>query len=221
MSRNLWSEEEIELLKIFSEQGMTAREISKEIDRPLGSVNTKIVSLGLKRTKNSYKDLYTGSVGEVQQRLIELMQNSPIITYEYFNRASSNVPPATTYRKYFGSWAKAMEAAGVVTTNPEVKESTSGKGEGSSKFCQKEDKPTKVYLLDFGDFYKVGITQQTIKQRFSGKYPPYTVLLSLEMSLAEAKELERQWLKVVKPYQFIPSNFPAEGRGFTECFKFE
>jgi hypothetical protein len=213
MSRNLWTEEELELLRLFSEQGMTAREIAEEIGRPLGSVNTKRRELGCKTTKKNYKHLYVGTVGEVQDRLIEIMRNAPVITYEYFNRADSDLPAATTYRKYFGSWAKAMEAAGVTTTNPEL-------GYSDNKYCQKPNRSTTVYLIDFGDFYKVGITQQTIKQRFSGNYPPYTVILSLEMSLAEAKELEGKWLKVVKPYQFIPSNFPTEGRGFTECFKF-
>lgn len=206
-----WTEEETTLVQLFNEQGMSDLQIAKEIDRPVSSVGGLRSSLGLvnKTTKNMYNHLYKGTVGEVQARLIKIMQEAPFVSYEYFNSKNSGVPPATAYRKFFGSWSNALNAAGVVTSS-----------KPGSTYSQKVEVPCKVYLLDFGDFYKIGITQQTLSQRFGGRYPPYTVILTLEMSLAEAKALEKQWLNTVKPYQFIPDCFPAEGRGFTECFKY-
>lgn len=92
--------------------------------------------------------------------------------------------------------------------------------EGDSyKYSQKPDKLTKVYLIEFDGFYKVGTTQQTITQRFGGRYPQYEVLLIIETTLEEALDIEREWLENVKHLKYVPNCFPAEGRGFTECFK--
>lgn len=88
-------------------------------------------------------------------------------------------------------------------------------------YSQKADKPTKVYLIDFGNFYKVGTTQQTISQRFGRKYPKYEVIFFIETTLEEALKIEKEWLNNVKHLKFVPTTFPEEGRGFTECFKFE
>jgi Homing endonuclease associated repeat len=153
--------------------------------------------------KNTYKDLYKGTVEEVQNRLIKILQDSPIKTYTYFNSSSSGTPAATTYRKYFGSWGAALDAAGI-----------------SNSCSMKANLPTRVYLVEFDGFYKIGITQQKINERLHGAYPKFEVLLELEMTLVEAKVLEAKWLKEVKTLQYIPTNFPAEGRGFTECFKY-
>jgi hypothetical protein len=137
------------------------------------------------------------------------MQEAPEVCYNYFNSANSGVPPATTYRKYFGTWTAALEAAGVVA-----------KEAGGGRNVQKEDKVTLLYLVEFEDFYKIGITQQTVDQRLGGRYPAYKILCTKEFNtLAEAKRVEARLLTEVKHKQYIPTNFPAEGRGFTECFK--
>lgn len=85
----------------------------------------------------------------------------------------------------------------------------------------KENVLTTVYLLDFGDFYKIGITQQPLNKRFGPKYPPFQVILTLETSLMEARLIEKQWLEAVKEYKYIPDTFPQEGGGHTECFKLD
>jgi hypothetical protein len=91
--------------------------------------------------------------------------------------------------------------------------------DASYTYSQKPDKLTKVYLIDFGDFYKVGTTQQMIHERFGAKYPKYEVVFYIETTLQEAKQLESAWLANVKHLQYTPDCFPKEGRGYTECFK--
>lgn len=201
----LWTEEEIELVKIFNTQGMSDLQIAKEIDRPVSSTTGLRDYLGLKNntTKKVYKHLYIGTVEEVQSRLIKLLQETPNISYTLVNSKDSNIPSARTFRKYFGSWESALIAAGI-----------------STNFRMKEGVPTTVYLIEFEGFYKIGITQQSILHRFYG-YPPYSIVLQhSNLSLKEARELEKQWLKNVKKYKYMPSNFPAGSGGINECFKF-
>jgi len=151
----------------------------------------------MEKSKGGRKPKYT------KEQLIEIMKNAPIVTYDYFNSKDSGMPAATTYRRYFGSWSAALEAAGIE----------------QSSSVMKPNKPTKVYLVEFDGFYKVGITQQTVKQRLGGRYPDYKIILELEFdNLQEAKKVETSWLEAVKHCKFVPTNFPLEGRGFTECF---
>jgi hypothetical protein len=196
-----WSEEDKEVARLLLEQGLLPREVSAEINIPENTINGWKVSWFI-RSKRSYKELYQGTVGEVQQRLIKIMREAPEVSYNYFNSSSSNVPPATAYRKYFGSWSAALEAAGVAATG------------------QKQDKQTTLYLVEFDGFYKIGITQQTVDQRLGGRYPPYKVIGTIKFeSLSEAKQEEKRLLTLIKEYKYIPTDFPVEGRGFTECFK--
>ncbi len=78
--------------------------------------------------------------------------------------------------------------------------------------------PTTLYLIKFEDFYKVGVTQQKLKDRFSGA-PEYSVIDTMTTSLEEAWELEKAIKAVVKP--FIPEHSWFIRNGRTECFKTE
>lgn len=141
-----------------------------------------------------------------KEELIVAMQNAPIKTYDYFNSKESGLPSATTYRSYFGSWAEALKAAGIPQANSVMKDNTI----------------TRLYCVEFEEgYYKVGITQQSVKQRLGGRYPKYTIVWEVEFgTLEEARYAEAECLEYVKPYKYIPTEFPVEGRGFTECFKF-
>lgn len=183
----------------MSENGWTPKEIAVETGIPEETIKYWRKSWR-HSLRNTYKDLYSGTDQEVKYRLIKIMQDAPQVTYNYFNSKDSNVPSATTYRKYFGSWENALEQAGIIT---------------------KSDKPVRVYLVEFDGFYKIGITSQTINERLGSRYPKYTVVMEIVTTVEEAKQIEREWLVNVKQYQFIPTNFPSEGRGFTECFKFQ
>ena len=74
--------------------------------------------------------------------------------------------------------------------------------------------PTTLYLVNFGEFFKVGITQQSIKRRL-GNYPPYSIVWQLDnLPLGRAKDLEIEILEQVD--LFMPDNWLS---GKTECFK--
>jgi transposase-like protein len=197
-----WTEEDKEVTRLLLEQGLNIAEVSAETSIPPGTINGWKTKWGIKH-KKSYKYLYEGTVEEVQARLIKIMQEAPEVSYNYFNSASSSVPSATSYRKIFGSWEEALKAAGIHNIS-----------------TQEVNKLTVVYLVEFEDFYKVGITQQTVDQRLGGRYPAYQILAIKEYpTLIQAKSMEKELLDLVKGYSYIPTNFPAEGRGFTECFK--
>ena len=213
-----WTQEEDQFIEACNSQGWTAKEIAAELERSEGSVIARRNRLGI-AGRNGCPKKYT------RQELINIMRSAPEISYEYFNSKESGLPAATTYRQYFGSWTAALEAAGVQTTGHNRSEQDKDPPDNeepsrSLKYSQKPDKPTKVYLVEFDGFYKIGITQQTINQRLGGRYPPYKVVLTLEFEdLRSAKQVEQNWLKAVADYKFVPDNFPEEGRGFTECFK--
>lgn len=206
-----WTEEDYELLRAMSLAGFSAREIHNETGWSEDTIKRKKVQLGISTRKNSYnaKGRTPSENGGrpmeyTKEQLIKIMQEAPVHTYNYFNSKESGLPAATTYRRYFGSWENALTAAGIPTNISSMK----------------PGRPTIVYLLDFGDFYKVGITQQSLKDRFRG-YPSYSVVMSIETTLEEARILEKEWLENVKEYKFVPDFLPAEGRGATECFRFE
>lgn len=76
---------------------------------------------------------------------------------------------------------------------------------------------TTLYLVRFDGFYKVGITQQKIKDRFRGA-PDYLLIDSLDTTLNEAWELEKL-IKNSEQVLKIEPNHPWFVRnGRTECF---
>lgn len=78
------------------------------------------------------------------------------------------------------------------------------------------DKPATLYLVDFGEFKKVGVTQVSLETRFisDGKF---TVLDTIELSLDEALEMEQAILKNMRPYRVVGT----VRRGSTECFIYQ
>lgn len=82
----------------------------------------------------------------------------------------------------------------------------------------RKGKPTCLYLVHFEeeDFYKIGITQQSLETRFLS-YPKHTVIEVLTFDTLEiAKEVEQEILKAVKPFKYEPLVFRC---GSTECFQ--
>lgn len=211
MYKSKWSDDDKNLVAEFTKQGYSLEEIAAEMEITRDEVKY-LRQCTKSSSRRSNRELLKGSLEDVQARLIKIMQDSPIIGYAYFNSKDSDTPAATTYRKYFGSWENALRAAGRHTNE-------NAGNDVINKFSMKPDRPTTVYLVEFEGFYKIGITQQTIKQRLGGRYPPYTIVMQIDTSLEEAKDIERQWLENVKHLQYTPTSFPAEGRGFTECFK--
>lgn len=117
-------------------------------------------------------------------------------------RTRDNTPSTLVYQvlREFGTWEKALIAADLPLNL------------GGTMDL---DKPTLLYLLKFGGFYKVGLTQRSLKQRFYGS-PPFLVLDTYESSLGEVVALEREIL--AKVTKFIPEHPWFERNGKTECF---
>ena len=137
------------------------------------------------------------------EELLEILKKSDNPTYNYFNNSANNTPSAVTYVKRFGSWASALERAGLQP----------------NKVGLKPYEGTTVYLVDFGECYKIGITQQSLDDRLAG-YPDYSVVFTLDsLSLSEAKLVEKSWLENVKEFKVFAKNFPRN-RGYSECFKY-
>ena len=108
------------------------------------------------------------------------------------------------YRHYirveFGSWTKALFAAGMRSKVGGVMDST---------------RPTTLYLLDFGEFYKVGITQRDLKYRFRGA-PKYEIIDFYCSDLNHVAALEQEILSKVKRIRPDHPWFSRQGK--TECF---
>lgn len=205
MARVTWDTDTIEFMRACLEQNWTAKELAAELGCSEDTIKKKKVELGLSGIVKRGARNDWGVKKYTDEELLDILRTSDNKTYAYFTRGGKGLPAAATYVNRFGSWGKALELAGLPP----------------NKCSMLEDRRTKLYLLDFGDFYKVGITQQNIKDRFGGGYPNYTTIMVLEYdNLADAKAKEEEWLSNVSQYAYVPENFPKEGRGFTECFKY-
>jgi hypothetical protein len=114
-----------------------------------------------------------------------------------YNRLNSE-PSSGPIIQRFGSWTAAVEASGILRK--------------LGRFDK--NKLTNLYLVDFGEFYKIGITHRTVEERLRG-FPEYKILGVLKLDFEEAWEIERELLKTIEPYK-VMGNLP---NGNTECFK--
>lgn len=78
------------------------------------------------------------------------------------------------------------------------------------------NKSALLYLVDFGEFKKVGVTQVQLSERFK-QDGDFVVLDSCTMSLEEALEAEKEILKNMREFKVVGEI----RRGFSECFKFD
>lgn len=82
-----------------------------------------------------------------------------------------------------------------------------------------KDIPCKVYLLKFSgnneEFYKVGITRQTLSERT--RKIPYDLIDSkiIETTFYEAYEIEKKLKQKIKPHKYRPK---IRFAGWSECF---
>lgn len=192
-----WSEEEEVYFLELKEAGRSYEDIAKVINKSYDSVKKKaseLVRMGIlegHKIPTRYKPtLNKYSVEE----LIEYIKR-------YISAANAPVNIRHAVKLRFGSWTQGLEAAGI-------------SGNIGGKFDSA--KSTTLYFLDFGEFQKIGITQQQVKFRFSGA-PNYIILDFIETDLDNAIYLEKELKKVVN--QYIPSHSWFERNGKTECFK--
>lgn len=199
---NRWSEEEeIEFMNL-RELGKNNKEISIILNKSHDSVKKKaseFLNMGLidgKYRKDRYK---TGPKIRLELPREELLS----IVRRYVSSESCPTPYRSNIIRIFGSWTRALEEAGI-------------SGNIGGNFCK--NRVTRIYLLKFEGFYKIGITQQQIKSRFAGA-PGYEILDYLETDLDNAVYLEKGLKRAVKPLQYIAEHPWFERNGKTECFK--
>lgn len=242
----VWNEELRDLLKVYVSNGYSTKEIALEMDIPFNTIKRKRRELGISATPIKYTDeellnwlretdnpssrTFSGGPNKVgysvyvtrfgswnnalklaghkttktytNEELLSILRDAPTKTYNHFNEPNE-LPSAVTYKKRFGSWNNALDLAGIPRNG----------------FSLVEDKETLVYLVEFGSYYKVGITQQSLESRFGG-YPDYEIVLTLNCkSLKEAKAIESEWLHNVNKLTYYAPDFPRNN-GSTECFKF-
>ena len=182
-----WLDQEENELLILRDLEYSYHEIAEILGRTKDSVAIKVQNL-IKEGRTSPKLPNSYT----REQLLEIVKQYKKITLCPYDKLYH-------IKKQFGSWSSAASEAGlsVCGLDPTIN--------------------TTLYLIDFGEFYKVGITQQSIKQRFYGVNIEYTVLDYLDTTLREAKELEKAILQNVKPIAYRPTELKNNGR--TECFK--
>lgn len=190
-----WSMQEVKTLTDLKEKGVSFSEIAQILNRSKKSVECKYYhisqgkvtadSFGRAKVYNHTKDEMLAIVAKYRTR-----DNMSA------NRLETE-PSTRTIERYFGSWSNATKLAGVE----------------SSSYGLKIDAPTILYLVDFYEFKKVGVTQRTVVQRFLGL--EYKLLDQVTFdTLNEALEFEKEILSKVDLYDPGPSFV-----GRTECFK--
>lgn len=197
--RRKWDIETDNTLIRLRQSGKAYKEIASILDR----TDTSIRQRASKLMKEG-KLLYTNKYLEDKDLLAYVIQYQTYWNMRLAKEASANIPHPDTIQTRFGSWAKALEAAGL----------------DHNINSYRTDCPTLLYLIHFynEDFYKIGITQGTLKERFSG-YPKFKLIDSVMLpTYGEAKELEREALANTE--QYIPDSFKQRA-GYTECFKLD
>jgi predicted transcriptional regulator len=188
-----WTQEEEILLIDMRAAGSTLQQIADKLDRSLEAVKTRAKRLkarGLIEGRSS-KGKYDWTDGEVAKLYEDLDYNELEVILSRSRR----------------SIMSKCEKLGISKRLP-----------GSSKKLgtMYRDKPATVYLVDFGEFKKVGVTQVPIEERLVG-YRDFKLLDSCTMSIEDALETEMEILKNMRPFRAIGDI----RRGWSECFKFD
>ena len=196
----IWTKENDQQLISLHQAKTSIREIAKQLNRTEPAIKgrvQKFIKEGLLVGKTQKAKRHFTS-----EELLKFVEEYR--SYEALKRASSgnpNLPNPKTIQERFGSWGEARKLAGVY----------------SHVGTLQPHWPTILYLIKFDGFYKVGITQRTVRERFWG-YPEYELIDEvLYPDLESAYETEQEILSKVKLYEAIE----LSGKGKTECFKDE
>ena len=178
-----WTDKEVDLL----DSSKSYKEMAQELGKTEKAVGAKLQKLRILKTK--YSDKYS------REDLLHLVRKYKLKEKLNYCREEGE-PSAGVIEGAFGSWSLAVKAAGL---SPNL-----------DKFDEAKD--TILYLVDFGEFKKVGITQRSVELRLKG-FPSYVLLdMVVFNDPIAAFETEQEILsKVERIYGDIPN-------GNTECF---
>ena len=189
-ARKLYSDEEELLITRLYTSGVSDDKIASTTGRSVAAIQNYRRSRGLVHTGKEY------SIEELQHAL----HNSPDKRRSYFILNADKLPPISQYIKVWGSWAEALVANGYPLHNSSMD----------------PEKPTTLYILDFSNFYKVGITQNSIRGRFLNLNLPFEVLFEQQYMYKTAKNLEKMILEHFSENKHAP--LELQNNGSTECF---
>lgn len=178
-----WSTEDVSKL----DSNKSYRELAVELNKTERSVGAKLQKLRI--LQEPYSANYS------HEDLLDIVRKYKCKDILNYCRLD-NEPSAGVIERVFGNWSLALEAAGI---SPNL-----------GMFDQ--NKCTILYLVDFGKFKKIGITQRSVYLRLLG-FPCYDILDSITFnSPIDAFETEQEILsKVNKVLGDLPN-------GNTECF---
>ena len=188
-----WTADEEEILWDLKSKGVRLAEIAETLGRTLESVRTRSKRLNAQKGVKSK----TGGNFSWTPTQIEML-------YEDldFNELE-NLLPGKTRRAIMSK----CEKLGISKRFP---------GCSKSAGTMNPNNPTTLYLVDFGEFKKVGVCQVPLEERFKqdGEYVVLDRIDNLDMQ--DALEFEQAILKFVRPYR-------VQGdlrRGGSECFNY-
>lgn len=198
-----WTPEEEKIIVELRNQGLTCPEIAQiHNSRTEASIKlrfSKMVKEG--RLSNQGHNKYDHYTNDQLLELVKLYRTNS--AWREARRKNPGLPDPTLVARRFNSWNNAIALAGL-----EVKYGLDSESE------------TTLYLVYFAheDFYKIGITQNSVKMRFKG-YPCYQEIdTKIYPNLKSAREIEKQLLNIVRDYSYLPLEF-GYGRGHHECFQ--
>ena len=177
-------------------EGVKYDDIAQELGLTKGQVlrqAKKLQTLGVISPRKSPIDSYYSSMSDE-----EILQEVAITD------SADSAPNPLRYqaRKRFGNWSDAKYISGTI---------------GNIGGNMLENKPTKVYLIDFGDYIKIGITQQELKLRLA-HFPKHRLLDFIETDLNSARSIEKELHSKLKRYEFDKIPKGLDRNGYTECF---
>jgi hypothetical protein len=182
-----WTIEEEQTLKSMKEAGASLYDIAQELNRSEEAIKTRWKRLRAREGKVSH-------IGWSEEEIALLHEP---LSYEELT-----VKLGRSKR----SIQSICEKLGISKRYPGTHNSTGTMTPGL---------PTILYLVDFGSFKKVGVTQVGIKERLK-QDGNYTILDYCELDVDAAIETEKEILKNMRPYL-------VKGRvrkGFNECFDY-
>lgn len=185
-----------EFIQLYYTKGMTYEKIGRHFGLTKNQIQRLVsrwVDQGFLERRNSPRS----------KKYLNMSEQALINEINKFKTAD-NSPNALYYavKKHFGSWSNGVIAA---------------LGDTNTGGLFDSDKTTIVYLLEFDDFIKVGITQQPLEKRFK-KFPQHSLIDSITTDLDNAKKIESSIHKKLIKYSFNKIPPGLDRNGYTECF---
>lgn len=183
-----WTKEEEEKLLQLKNDGVTLAKIAEILGRTYEATRTRS-----RRLKARENPTHVGWTDEEVELLYE----------EYDYNELEKLIPSKTRRAIMSK----CEKLGISKNFPGVKKAGGTLVPG---------RPSLLYLVDFGEFKKVGVCQTSLEERFK-QDKPFKVLDTVEMSMRDALETEGEILRNMREFRVIGDI----RRGGSECFKFD